>query len=269
MGDWAPGELDTERTATFDGIPLAGWTYRVGAFLIDWAASYVGASIAVVATGAVDGDVSTTYLVTWFVGFAVTWLAVTVLVSTQTGGQTLGKAVGGMRTVDTRTGRGVGLWVSLLRDGVLVLLYAIPFVFIVDATMPLGERRQSLRDRIAGTRVVEAATYRARRVALSVAGGLAAVLAIGIITATFVLGDGLRSSGTADAETGARLGNGWTTGAQRAFLDQCLDQGHTAGTCDCVFDQLTRHVAMDELSHGKPARDTMIRIDRAWETCGG
>ena len=111
------------------------------------------------------------------------WVALTSGVSGVTKGQSLGKLIAGTRAVRDGGGQ-VGFWWSFLRDTVCRLLYCIPLVGLADNLWPVGSTRESLRDKMTATHVLQTEAYPRRVQALTVAMVLSIGACWGSIEAT-------------------------------------------------------------------------------------
>lgn len=104
----------------------------------------------------------------WAAGVTIiVWLLNAVVIAAITNGQTLGKKVACIRTV-RENGRRYGVGTALLRDVVCRLIFVIPLVWLIDSLMPLGEARQTQRDKMVSTRVMQEPEYRSRRWPLAI-----------------------------------------------------------------------------------------------------
>ncbi len=153
-------EPETDATDPLAGPKLASWQKRIGAFALDFGlglgVSYVAQGIAaMVGTGAEAVN---------FVGygaFFTTWLVNRGYFQSQPAGQSLGKWLLNIKTIDKETEQSPSLIRSVAREGVTSLL-----VLTESLVVPLGadalfavfdkEKRQTLHDRAGRTQVVEA-----------------------------------------------------------------------------------------------------------------
>ncbi len=197
----------------------AVWGYRAGATLVDIAIALVPGFLA-------------GYVITDESSYAspvilVTWLLNVIVLASLNGGRTIGKLIAGTRIVRDN-GRSYGFGTALLRDLVFRLLFFVPLFFLVDSLMPLGSRRQSLRDRMAGTLVVKEPSYRARRWPLA----LAAVLSVAAVVGTF-------------AATGGLDGD-YSDYDRDRFVDGCQDEGGSRAGCECAWDNVRTRLTYGE-----------------------
>ena len=142
------------------------------------------------------------------------WVLNTAVVVGVTGGQSLGKRLAGTRIVHD-SGTRVGFGTGLLRDSVCRLLFVIPLVGLIDALMPLGQDHQSMRDKMASTRVLREPVYRSRRWLVTTA----AVLVTGTWVALTIVGN------TWDEASSAELGGGYQAIDRDTFISGCRDEG--------------------------------------------
>jgi uncharacterized RDD family membrane protein YckC len=238
--------------------PMASWGYRVGAQVTDiglvFAAGYASGVIAR-AAGASQSTAGTVVGVTLLACF----LANAVIVAALTDGQTVGKRLAAIRVV-RESGKRYGLGCALLRDVILRVLYIIPLLWLIDWLMPLGEQRQSLRDKIVFTRVMREPPYVSRRWPLTAAASLIAVGWIALI---------------ASAAGGA--GGGTYSDYDRAqFIAGCTDEGQlTESDCGCAFDHISAQLSYDEYRQADRAdeQDWSPHVSRviatAFDACPG
>jgi hypothetical protein len=106
--------------------------------------------------------------------------------------------------------------------------------------MPLGAERRSVRDRMAGTRVMREPAYRARRWPLAIAA--TALTAIwGVFAA---LDDGSASSTSSPAASPAA---DYTAADRLAFVKGCAETGEFSRTeCGCAFDRIRQRLSYAE-----------------------
>jgi uncharacterized RDD family membrane protein YckC len=139
----APGGYAAGGTPSYNGIPLASWGQRVGAYLIDYFVPFVPSFILFRVAPALG-------VLLWLAGFAfIIWN----LVQQGNTGQTIGKKQLGIRLVREADGQPVGAGLSIGRY----------FVHIIDAIpcyvgflFPLWDaKRQTFADKILSTVVIQ------------------------------------------------------------------------------------------------------------------
>ena len=214
-----PGYVPASAPPAAAGMPRASWGYRAGATLVDISIALVPGFLAGYVLTDESSYASPVILIVWI-------LNVIVLASLN-GGRPIGKLVAGTRIVRENSG-GYGLGTALLRDFLCRLLFFVPLFFLVDSLMPLGERRQSVRDRMVGTIVVQEPEYRARRWPLV----LAALLAAAALGATLV------AAGTFDGD--------YDDNDREAFVDGCTGEGGSRSECECAWDEISSELSYDE-----------------------
>src|SRR4051812_9194589 len=139
---------------------IAGFGYRVAAFLFDLSLALAALGAAAVA-GLSEGVA--------FVICLGAWVFVTSVASAVFDGQTLGKRLTGTRVISAR-GRPIGVGTSLVRDTLARLLYLVPFFFLVDSVFAAASHDgRTLRDKMVGTYVVRAAPSPRRAWAVALA----------------------------------------------------------------------------------------------------
>jgi uncharacterized RDD family membrane protein YckC len=222
---------------SFEGRPMANWGYRVGAFLVDVSLIILaGLAIGFLAglAGAGSDDAA------GIVGLAVIalWITNSAVIVALTGGQSVGKWVAGTRIV-RENGRPVGFGTGLVRDSLCRLLFFIPLVFLIDSLMPLGDKRQSLRDKIVGTRVLQEPEYRSRRWPLA---GAALVLTGAWIALS-------AASGAWDSNTT------YDALDRDAFVSGCSEEGTSEAECGCAFDQIKAQLPYDDYQDANRTSD--------------
>jgi uncharacterized RDD family membrane protein YckC len=228
MPSHEPVFTPTTSEPSFSGTPMANWGYRVGAFLVDVSlVVLVGLGVGYLAEAAgADSDTAESIGGLTILG---AWLINTSVVVGLTRGQSLGKRLAGTRIV-RENGLPARFGIGLVRDTICRLLYIIPLVALVDAFMPLGENRQSLRDKIVRTRVLREPAYRARRWILT----LAAVLLTGSWVAVSI------AAGSWDSTTN------YSALDRDVFISGCADEGGSEAGCSCAFDYVKARVPYDE-----------------------
>src|SRR4029078_2561258 len=104
------------RAPTGDLVPLAPWGRRVAAYLIDWGLT-LGALIAFILVGLVAGVIADAlYVIIMVIGYIVTAAAgIYFWVLNGTKGQSPGKALIGLKVVDSRTGQLIGGGMGFVR----------------------------------------------------------------------------------------------------------------------------------------------------------
>ncbi len=183
QSQWQPmpggQHLQSNRAATPDGQPLAGWWHRVGARLIDglltlivgavvasvvvpgvWA-DYMDWMISITDPGAVGGAATldppadlTTRLTTWSLVVGVVGLVYEIVLVTLLGG-TLGKLATGLRIRLRDEPGNVGWGTSILRALVYQLCGLFAPAYLLNVLWPLwDDKRQALHDKAARTNVV-------------------------------------------------------------------------------------------------------------------
>ena len=246
----APGRLRAFPVHAAGGRPVAGFGYRVAAFLFD-----AGLVLAFL-TGAILVDAGGTAEVLVAI---LGWVFVTSVASAVFDGQTLGKRLTGTRVL-TAGGVPAGFGTSLLRDSLARLLYLVPFFFLVDsifaAADPYG---QTLRDKMAGTYVVRETRSPGR--ATAVAFAAAALLAIWV-------------GGTSMA--GGEPGEGYSSYDHAGFLEGCREEGSSAKRCECLYEYISSRLSHDEFTgvgsddpDKWPARVRRVTDDAAVACDGG
>jgi uncharacterized RDD family membrane protein YckC len=228
---------------------IAGFGYRVAAFLFDLGLALVAFTAALI--GGLSGGVSA------LVGLGV-WVFVTSAASGVFDGQTLGKRLAGTRVVGA-PGRPIGFGTSLLRDTIARLLYLVPFFFLVDSVFAAAsDDGRTLRDRMVGTYVVRETPSAGRAWAVALAA--AALLAVWVA--------GAESAGNGPGE-------GYTTADREAFMAGCRGEGSTGARCRCLYEFMSTRLTHDEFSgvdsHNPDRWPAHVRqvADDATATCDG
>jgi uncharacterized RDD family membrane protein YckC len=201
---------------------IAGFGYRVAAFLFD-----LGLALAALTAALLAGLSGGAALV---VGVAA-WVFVTSAASAVFDGQTLGKRLAGTRVI-TAPGAPIGFGRSLLRDSLARLLYLVPVFFLVDSVFAAASADgRTLRDRMVGTYVVRgpSSAVRAWGVGLAAAGLLAVWVA------------GAESAGDGPGE-------GYTTADREAFISGCRGEGSTGSRCTCLYEFMSARLTHDEFA---------------------
>jgi uncharacterized RDD family membrane protein YckC len=207
----------------------AAWGYRVGATLTNIAlAVLAGAAAYAIAKGAGGSeDSASTAGGLTVLGF---WLLNAVVIAAVTNGRSLGKLLAGIRVV-RESGRRYGPGTAFVRDVVGRLSYLVPLVWLIDCLMPLGEQRQTLRDRMVSTRVMQEPAYGSRRWPLAIT---ATVLTVGWF-ALIGAADVFESSST------------YTGFDREVFVNGCAEDGEwSESECGCVFDYVSARLPYDE-----------------------
>lgn len=245
----APKKL---RERALSSTEPAGWWHRVAGWIIDASlAMAAGAGVAAWASSAGRGDDDAQALGA-AAGF-LAWLLNVVVLVTITRGQSLGKLVGGMRLVREDGGR-VGAWLCFLRDVLLRLLYLIPLFFLLDSLWPLSSGGQTLRDKIANTRVLQAQGY----------GRRSAALVLAAVGAFFVMG--LAISATPDRWGDDTLDYG--PQARRDYITACRrDMQFTTSECACSYTYLRKRVPYSQFERlvYEDTPEPSARSNRIWE----
>ncbi len=162
-----------------DGRPCASWGHRVGGWLIDAClALSVGFAIGtlIAAVGVADDTAESVAGVC----IVAAWLLNTTVLVGVSRGQSVGKLVGGMRIVHD-DGRPARFGTGFVRDSVCRVMYLIPLAWLIDSLLPLGRQRQTLRDKIVSTHVVQEPSYRRRAWVLALAAGMSIAALVGLI----------------------------------------------------------------------------------------
>jgi uncharacterized RDD family membrane protein YckC len=228
---------------------IAGFGYRVAAFLFDLALAL--AALGAAALAGLSEEVA----------FAIAigaWVFVTSVASVVFDGQTLGKLLTGTRVI-TAPGRPVRFGTSLLRDSLTRVLYLVPFFFLVDSVFAAAsDDGRTLRDKMVGTYVVRAAPSPVRAWAVS----LAAVALFAVwVGGTERFGDA--------------PGEGYSSVDRSAFVDSCRDEGSSRSRCVCLYEFISSRLTHDEytgVSSDDPAKwPAHVRqvTDDAASTCDG
>jgi uncharacterized RDD family membrane protein YckC len=212
--------------------PIAGYGYRVAAFLFDAGFAFaVGVLITYLAGGgerwSSGGD--TLFLLSTIGA----WLVITTGAMAVLHGQTLGKRLVGTRVIGP--GGPADFGTSVLRDQLARLLYFVPFFGFADIIWAAADaERRSLRDKMVGTYVVrEGGTTRRALAVTAVAVGLFVVYVNGTSA----------MNGDSDG-----LGGGYTAAERATFVDACRDEGGTRGECGCLFAYVSARVPHDEFA---------------------
>jgi len=146
-----PPSFRPVRDQRYAGRPLARWDRRAAGALIDVALVFVVSAALALAAGAIGGDGA--LLVATYAGLTTAWLLNTVVLAGRTGGKTAGRLALGTRLV-TDDGEPAGYDTAALRE-IMRIVYVVPLMFFVDVLWALGDRRQTLRDRVVRTWVIE------------------------------------------------------------------------------------------------------------------
>jgi uncharacterized RDD family membrane protein YckC len=210
--------------------PIAGYGYRVAAFLFDVGLAFAaGVLVAFLAGGAetwATGGGDTAFLLV-VIG---AWLLITTGATAILGGRTLGKWLVGTRVVGP--GGPADFGTSVLRDQLARLLYLVPFFGLADVIWAAADAdRRSLRDKMVGTYVVRdrGTMFRAWAV------GAAAVALLAVWVA-----------GTSALDPD--VGGGYSASERAEFVDACRDEGGTRSECECLFAYLATRVSHDEFA---------------------
>jgi uncharacterized RDD family membrane protein YckC len=207
----------------------AVWGYRVGATLTNIALAVLAGCAAyaiAIAAGASD-DTATDVGAITMIGF---WLLNAIVLAAVTNGRSLGKLLAGIRVV-RENGRRYGVGTAFVRDVICRVPFLIPLVWLIDSLLPLGEQRQTLRDRIVSTRVMQEPAYRSRRWPLA-------------ITATVLTAGWFALVGA----TGVFESSDTYTGFDReVFVNGCTEDGEwSEAECGCVFAYISERLPYDE-----------------------
>ena len=227
--------------------PMAAWGYRVGATLTNVAlAVLVGVAAAGVAlaAGAGDDDATTVGMLT----ILGAWLINAVIIAAVTNGQSLGKKLAGIRVI-RENGRPYGIGTALVRDVICRLIYVVPLVWLIDVLIPLGAERQTLRDRMVATRVMQEPVYRSRRWPLAATAAILTCIWFALVAGT----DALE---TTDTYTGLD---------REVFINGCTEEGEFSDSeCGCVFDYISARLPYDEYQEAdrQDLEDWSPRVNR-------
>lgn len=177
------GDGDGAYRALRHAYDAAGWWARACAFIFDCSlAIAAGVLTGFIANLAGANDDAASALI--LLAIMGSWLALTSITTVRTGGQTPGKALGGMRVVRD-DGRRQTAGGSLLRDSLyrgIFFIGTLPLAF--DYLWAVGERHQTLHDKMAGTHVVRTDRYHHRvwYVATAAVGLVILVLVVLVLT---------------------------------------------------------------------------------------
>ncbi|NJK62902.1 MAG: RDD family protein [Synechococcaceae cyanobacterium SM2_3_1] len=156
----AKTETATQAQAVATGPKLATWRKRVGAFALDFG---LGLGVSYLAQGVASllGTGAETVNIVGYAAFFTAWLVNRGYYQSRPQGQSLGKWLLNIKTIDTETEQSPSIVRSVAREGVVSLL-----VLTESLVVPLGadalfaifdkEKRQALHDRAGRTQVVEA-----------------------------------------------------------------------------------------------------------------
>lgn len=213
--------------------PIAGYGYRVAAFLFDVGFSFAAGVLAAYLAGGRESWASVGGDTTFLLVAIGTWLVITTGATVVFGGQTLGKRLAGTRVVGP--GGPAGFGTSVLRDQLGRLLYLVPFFALTEVIWAAADAdRRSLRDKMVGTYVVrESGTIRRALAVTALAVGLLVVY----VSGTSAL------NGDTDG-----LGGGYTAAEREQFVDACRDEGGTRSQCGCLFAYVSARVSHDEFA---------------------
>ena len=228
----------------------AAWGYRVGAGLIDVAISLAPGLL--IDSEQIGGPDSVLPGV-WMFG---SWFLNVVVLASRNGGRSVGKLVAGTRVEPMHGGR-YTFGEAFMRDVICRLMYLIPVFVVIDALMPIGAKRQSLRDRMVDTLVLKQPGDHSRRAPLA----LAAVLSVAVI---------------GGAGYGVGIFDGDYSDYERAnFIDDCRDEGVPQRTCECAWDNIRANVEYgDYLRADRQDPEDMeaavrAEIEDAFTSCAG
>ena len=227
----------------------AAWGYRAGAGLIDVAISIApGLLIDNEQIGGPDSVLPGVWILgSWFLNF--------VVLASRNGGRSVGKLVAGTRVESDRLGGRYTFGEAFMRDIVCRLMYLIPVFFVIDALMPLGAKRQSLRDKMVDTVVLKESGDRSHRAPLAIVAFLAAA-AIGGVSYGVGIFDG-----------------DYSDNDRAQFVDDCQEEGGSRAGCRCAWDHITSNLSYgDYLQADRQDPEDMdprVRqiIQEAFETC--
>jgi uncharacterized RDD family membrane protein YckC len=218
------------------GRPIAGWGYRIAAFLFDVGLAFAaGIGGAYLAGEPRDIDAHSGVSVLTAIGV---WLVITTGAMGVFKGQTLGKRLVGTRVISSY-GHPSGAGTSLLRDQLARLLYLVPFFFLIDSVLALRDDGRTLRDRMVSTYVVREAHGVGR--AWAVAAAAAALLAVWIA--------GASAMDRTDA-TG-----GYGSFERTMFIEGCSSDGTRRAACGCLYDYISRRVPHSEFDKANRIED--------------
>ncbi|MEN9203680.1 MAG: RDD family protein [Thermostichus sp. DG_1_6_bins_120] len=156
----APQAATAPSTAPVETLPkLAPWGKRIGAFALDFG---VGLGVSYVAQGLASlfGANTAAVDMTGYIAFFATWLVNRGYFQSRPEGQSLGKWLLNLKTLDPETEASPHLIRSMAREGVLslfVLTEALLVPLAADALFAVfdKEKRQTIHDRAGRTLVVE------------------------------------------------------------------------------------------------------------------
>jgi uncharacterized RDD family membrane protein YckC len=217
---------------------MANWGYRVGGFLVDAGlVALVGFGLGslVDAAGATT-DTAETVAVLAIIG---AWILDTTVIVGITRGRSVGKLLAATRIV-RESGRPARFGTGFLRDTVCRILFLIPLVFLVDSLLPLGEQRQSLRDKIVSTRVLREPAYRSRRWVLTAAA----------VVVTFAWIAVSAASGMWETQ------NDYEALDRDVFISGCSSEGGSESGCACIFDYIRERVPYEDYARADRTEDT-------------
>lgn len=146
-----------EHNPVLEGLVNAGWWVRGAAYATE---ALVAIVVAVAANLIAGGKIPDLLFVGLMVG---TWLLVSSAATAITGGQSLGKWMGGMKVV-RESGKPNSWSFSLLRDSLFRgIWFFIPLGIFFDYGWATGGKSQCLHDKMASTYVVRTDEYEGRR----------------------------------------------------------------------------------------------------------
>lgn len=247
----SPSQADPQPRTTEEP---AGWWARVAGWIVDGAAT-IAAGVGV---GALAAD-SMTDDSAGGVAFAATllfWLLNTTVLVGLTGGQSLGKLIGGMRLIN-EDGSRVGAGTGFRRDTLLRLPYVIGIFFVVDSLWPLSSDRRTLRDKFARTLVIREPSY-GRRAAPRVFAAVLAVLAMG---------------GAFNAAPASWTEEDYSSADHDVWMEACGPNEITDGDCECAWDRLTAKLSYSEFEPllydgvGVASKTARRALDEAYQFC--
>lgn len=190
-----------------------------------------------------------------FLAYIGVWALLRV-VGPQVLGESPGKRLMHLQTVDVRTGEPLPTARLAVREILLWLVYWLPFVALLDAART--DRRDdhlSWRDRKAGTAVVRDRAVGSARVAV--------VMAIAVAIPVIALLS-LHPSRGVEAGSPEQIAARWSVMRADA-ISTCVGRGRPRASCECVLDEAARNIGPQAMLLGDAV--TRAAVVRAGETC--